>query len=295
MTTEVRIVDEIAASLRARLAEIASSIPEGALGVSVYDYLSGCSWQYDGARWFHAASTIKVAVLAAVFDAIDAGRFSAESRVHVRNRFLSALDGQPFRVQASRDADGDVHAAIGRTMRIAELARHMIGTSSNLATNLLLDVVGLDEARRALTRRGAAGIDLQRGVEDDRAFEAGCSNRVTADGLVALLRAIRDTDRFSPASVDAMTEILFDQRFSGGIGPGLPDAVRAVARVAHKTGDISTVSHDAGLVFLPGRPPYAIALLAESPGDAGERTAALIAASRAVYDAVAAAGESSCR
>lgn len=289
------IVDEIGSSLQTRLSEIACGISDGALGVSVHDYLSGCSWQYDGQRWFHAASTIKVAVLAAVYDAIDAGRFSAESRVHVRNRFFSAIDGEPFRVQASRDADGDVHAAIGRTMRIAELARHMIGTSSNLATNLLLDVVGLDEAKRALATRGVDGVDLQRGVEDDRAFEAGCSNRVTADGLVALLRAIRDADRFSASSIEGMTEILFDQRFSGGIGPGLPDAVRAIARIAHKTGDISTVSHDAGLVFLPGRPPYAVALLAESPGDAGERTAALIAASRAVYEAVAAAGESACR
>ena len=289
------IVDAIASSFHARVTEIASGISEGALGVSVYDYLSGCSWQYDGQRWFHAASTIKVAVLAAVFDAIDAGRFSPESRVHVRNRFCSAIDGEPFRVQASRDADGEVHAAIGRTMRITELARHMIGTSSNLATNLLLDVVGLDQARCALATRGVEGVDLQRGVEDDRAFEAGCSNRVTADGLVALLRAIRDPDRFSAGSVDAMTEILFDQRFAGGIGPGLPDAVRAIARIAHKTGDISSVSHDTGLVFLPGRPPYAVALLAESPGDAGERTAALIAASRAVYDAVAAAGESACR
>ena len=67
-----------------------------------------------------------------------------------------------------------------------------------------------------------------------------------------------------------------------------------MARVAHKTGDISTASHDAGLVFLPGRPPYAIALLAESAGDAADRTAALTAASRAVYEAILAVGEATC-
>jgi beta-lactamase class A len=64
-----------------------------------------------------------------------------------------------------------------------------------------------------------------------------------------------------------------------------------VSRVAHKTGDISTVSHDAGIVFLPGRPPYAVALLAESDGGADERMAAITAVSRAVYEEVAAAGE----
>jgi beta-lactamase class A len=280
--------------LHSRLHEIASTLPDGALGVSVFDYLSGCSWHYDGGRWFHAASTIKIAILAAVFDAIDAGRFTLESRVHVRNCFLGATDGLPFRVQASRDANADVHAAIGRTMRIGELVRHMIGSSSNLATNLLLDITGLEAAKRALSTRGVGGIDLQRGVEDDRAFQAGCSNLVTADGLVRLLRAIRDGQGFTGASAQAMLDMLFDQRFTGAISPGLPDAVRGVARVAHKTGDISTASHDAGLVFLPGRPPYAIALLAESPGDAADRTAALTGASRAVYDAIAAAGEAAC-
>ena len=91
-----------------------------------------------------------------------------------------------------------------------------------------------------------------------------------------------------------MIDILLDQQFTGGIAPGLPDAVRGVARVAHKTGDISSVSHDAGLVFLPGRPPYVVAILVENAGDAGERTAALTMASRAIYGAVAAAGEGTC-
>jgi beta-lactamase class A len=280
-------------ALYSRMFDLASTLPAGALGVSVYDYLSGFSWQYDGGRSFHAASTIKVAVLAAVFDAFDAGRFDANHRLLVRNQFISAIDGQPFRVQASRDADGEVHAAVGKTMRIGELARHMIGASSNLATNLLLDLVGLDAARQSLERRGLTGIDLQRGVEDDRAFEAGCSNRVTADGMVGLLRAIYDGEGYSTASAQAMLDILFEQRFSGSIGPGLPDPVRALARVAHKTGDISTASHDAGLVFLPGRPPYVVALLAESAGDPSDRTAVLTAASSAIYGAIVAAGEAS--
>src|SRR5205814_9435660 len=141
----------------------------------------------------------------------------------------------------------------------------------------------------------ATGVELRRGVEDERAFEAGCNNRVTADGAVQLLRTICDGAGFPPGASQAMLEILFDQQFSGGIGPGLPDAVRAVARVAHKTGDISSASHDVGLVFLPGRPPYAIAVLSESAGDPADRTSALIAVSRAVYEAVAAAGETSWR
>lgn len=284
-------------ALRARLAAgsdgVASSLAPGVIGLSVYDSLTGFTWSREGGRWFHAASTIKVAVLAALFDSIERDRFKLDWRLHVRNRFLSVADGRPFRIDASRDADSEVHAAIGRTMRLADLARHMIVTSSNLATNLLLDLIGVDEARAALERRGIAGVDLQRGVEDERAFANGCSNRVTPDGLVDLLRAIREGRGFAPASSEAMMNILCDQQFAGAIGPGLPDAIRAVARVAHKTGDISTASHDAGVVFLPGRPSYVVALLAESDGDSAARVAALAALSGLVYDAVAAAGEAS--
>jgi beta-lactamase class A len=261
------------------------------LGVAVFDGASGRSWDDNGGRWFHAASTIKIAVMAAVYDAVDSGRFSPESRVAVRNHFLGAVDGEPFRVQASRDADAGVYDAIGRTMRIGELVRHMIGSSSNLATNLLLDVTGLDAARAAMASRGIAGVELRRGVEDDRAFQAGVNNTVTACGLVALLRAIHEGRGFSAGSRQAMIDALLDQRFAGAIGPGLPDAVRATARIAHKTGDISTASHDAGIVFLPNRDPYIVALLAESDGDGGDRTAAITAASRKVYEAIVTAGE----
>jgi len=276
-----------------RLDDIAAGLAGGSLGVAAYDYLSSRTWAMNGDRWFHAASTIKIAVMAAVYDAIDSGRFTPESRVHVRNHFRSVVDAQPFRVQASRDADAEVYEAIGRTMRIAELVRHMIASSSNLATNLLLDVTGLDAARAALVSRGIDGVNLRRGVEDDRAFQAGLSNEVTPNGLVALLRVVRDGTGYSAESTQAMLDALFDQRFAGAIGPGLPDAVRSLTRVAHKTGDISSASHDAGIVDLPGRPPYVVALLAESGGDAAARLAAITAASRAVYDEVAAAGESS--
>ena len=81
-------------------------------------------------------------MLIAVFGAVAEGRFQLESRVHVRNRFLSIADGQPYQIESARDSNGLVHARIGRTMRVRDLARHMIVTSSNLATNLLVDLVG---------------------------------------------------------------------------------------------------------------------------------------------------------
>jgi beta-lactamase class A len=250
-----------------------------AISVAVHDTASGAELQYDSARWFHAASTIKVAILLAVFGEIHRGRLAPQSRLHVRNRFLSAYDGSPFRVLADRDADAEVHAAIGKTMRVSELALHMIATSSNLATNLLLDLIGLESVQRTVERFGLTGLDVRRGVEDEKAFEHGIVNRVTADGLVSLLRLVAEERAYSPELSRQMLEILHQQEFKKGIPAQLPREVR----VAHKTGDISTVAHDAGVVYAPGAKPYVVAILTEWRPDRGGRSATIAAISHDIY------------
>ena len=244
---------------------IAAEAQLEAAAVAVYDFASGTEWHVNGHRWFHAASTIKVAILVALAAAVADGRFQLASRLAVRNRFLSAADGLPFRISAARDANAEVHKHIGRTMRIDELALHMIATSSNLATNLLLDLLGVDYARAVLTRIGVDGIDLRRGVEDERAFEAGLNNRATAHGLVELFRAIQEERSASNQATHWILHILHQQEFTSGIPAGLPETVRAQAKVANKTGEISNMAHDAGLVFLPDESVYAVAALTETP------------------------------
>lgn len=271
-------------TLESRIDEIAQEVSGGALAVSLYDYESGAAWSRLGDRWFHSASTIKVAVLFALFGAIDAGRFTLDSRLHVRNRFLSIADGTPFRVSMARDADRVVHDAIGRTMRVEELARHMIVTSSNLATNLLVDLVGVEQAQQMLVRYGISGIDLARGVEDEKAFEESFNNRVTANGLVTLFRVIQEGRGLLPESAALMLDILFAQEFRSGIPAGLPASVRPQARVANKTGEISIAAHDAGLVFLPGRQPYAVCVLTEQDSGTNNRMERVARVSAAVYE-----------
>jgi len=251
-----------------------------AVAVALHDTESGAELYYEADRWFHGASTIKVAILLAVYGEIDRGRLAPQSRLHIRNRFLSAYDGSPFRVLADRDADSVVHAAIGKTMRVSELALHMIATSSNLATNLLLDLIGLETVQRTITHFGLTGVDVRRGVEDEKAYEHGIVNRVTANGLVSLLRLIAEERAYSAELSREMLDILHRQEFKKGIPARLPRDVR----VAHKTGDISTVAHDAGVVYAPGRKPYVIAILTEWAADAGSRSSMIASLSHAVYE-----------
>jgi beta-lactamase class A len=272
----------------AEIPAIAEQAQLEAAAVAVHDFASGAEWHVNGDRWFHAASTIKVAILVALAAAMAEGRFQLSSRLAVRNRFLSAADGSPFRIAAARDANTEVHRHIGRTMRLDELARHMIATSSNLATNLLLDLVGVEYARAVLACIGVEGVDLRRGVEDERAFEAGIINRVTARGLVQLFRAIHEERAAPNQGTHWMLHVLHQQEFTSGIPAGLPETVRARATVANKTGEISNMAHDAGLVFLPDESVYAIAVLTETQGvSPGLQTVARLA--RVGYERVMAA------
>lgn len=268
------------ATLRDTVLKIGEDANASALAVAAYDFEHHTTWSLNAHRWFHAASTIKVPVLVAVYEAIEQHRFEPYSRVHVRNRFLSVVDGRPFRVPQGSDANAAVHSAVGRMLTVHELAEHMIVTSSNLATNLLLDLVGVEAARASLARLHLGGIDLQRGVEDEAAWEAGINNRVTAAGLCDALRLIEEGEAISPAASKAMLDILHQQRFRSGIPAGLPED----ARVAHKTGEISTVAHDAGIVYLNGRDAYVVVILTEWAPDVNGRQETIARISRAVYE-----------
>jgi beta-lactamase class A len=273
--------------LQNKVAQIGQQAGAKAVAAAFYDYETETAFSYQGGRWFHAASTIKVAVLAATFLAGEEGLFTLDSRVHVRNRFLSAVDGEPYRIPAARDANSKVHAAIGKTMKVIELAFHMIVTSSNLSTNLLLDLIGIERADQLLARLDLEGIDLRRGVEDEKAHEAQINNRVKADGLVRLLRRIQEERGFSPGSSQKMISILNQQEFNSGIPAGLPREAREAARVAHKTGEISTVAHDAAIVYLPRRKPYVLAVLTEwEESNSSSRMETISKVSEAVYESL---------
>jgi len=268
-------------ALTSQIAKIEEESGAKAIGVALHDAETGLELHYKADRWFHAASTIKVPILLGVFAAIDRGDLLPHSRVHVRNRFLSVVEGVPFRVESGRDANSAVHNAIGKMMRVDELAYHMITTSSNLATNLLLGVIGPDSVNRTLKELDVDdGIELKRGVEDELAFDKGISNMVTADGLLRILVLLSEGKAFSPALSRRMMDILHGQEFNQGIPARLPKG----ARVAHKTGEISTVAHDAGVIYLPKRKPYVLVILTEWEPEGTGRSRTIATISHTIYE-----------
>jgi beta-lactamase class A len=250
-----------AAARRAELTRVA---------VAFHDLGGGQRFSFEGEQLFHAASTFKAAVLLALLREVMMGRVQLDDKLQVRNRFLGLTDGVPFRVQRDRDADAKVHRALGRSLSMRELAHAMITRSSNLATNLLLDFLTPALVQETMAAAGIGGLIVRRGVEDIVAHEQGINNEASAEGLVALFLAFLREDLLSSALQQEAIQILLEQEFGNMIPARLPRGVK----VAHKTGEISTHAHDAGLVMVDGAPPYAVAILTESePGSERRQTA----------------------
>ena len=235
----------------------------------------------DGDKPFHAASTMKVPVMIELFRQAEAGTVKLEDPLPIVNEFKSIVDGSTYQLSVGDDSDREVYAKVGKTMTLRELCEAMITVSSNFAANLLIEKLGVENIRKTVTRLGADGMQLLRGVEDQKAFDKGLNNTTTARGLMVLLEKIAHGQAVSKAADAQMLEILERQHFNDGIPAGLP----AATRVAHKTGTITRIHHDAAIVY--GPKPYVLVLLVRGLEDQKASASVMAQISKAVWEEVA--------
>ena len=268
------------ASLETRLRRIIES--SGAEIAVAYRTLDDKSELFiDGDKPFHAASTMKVPVMIELFRQAHSGQLSLDDTLTIRNEFRSIVDGSPYKLSEGDDSDSQVYAALGKSMPLRQLCELMITISSNFAANLLIEKLGVENIRRTVTALGADGMQVLRGVEDQKAFDKGMNNTTTARGLLVLLDRIAHGKAVDPSVDAAMVEMLERQQFNDAIPAGLP----AGTAVAHKTGNITRIHHDAAIVFGPR--PYVIVLLVRGIEDQKKSAALMAEMSRVVYEATA--------
>jgi beta-lactamase class A len=221
---------------------------------------------------------MKVPVMIELFRQAGAGTVSLDDPLPIRNEFRSIVDGSPYALSEGDDSDRDVYAAIGRTLTLGQLCEAMITVSSNFATNLLIQKLGVENIRRTVTRLGAGGMQVLRGVEDDKAYQKGLNNVTTARGLLVLLEKLGRGEAVGPQADAAMIEILKRQKFNEAIPAGVP----AGTAVAHKTGSITRIHHDAGIVY--ARRPFVLVLLVRGLEDKKKSSALMADLSRAAFE-----------
>ena len=219
---------------------------------------------------FHAASTMKVPVMIELFRQARLGFFKLDDRLPVVNQFRSIADNSFYSLDPDDDSEVELYKAVGQPRTYRELCEAMITVSSNLATNILITRLGVERVQQTSLELGAMGMNVRRGVEDDKAYQLGLNNTTSAGALLTLLHAIATGAAISPEDSREMVEILKRQTLNDAIPAGLP----AGTVVAHKTGSITRIQHDAAIVY--GSRPYVLVVLVRGIEDA-KASAALIA------------------
>ena len=267
-------------ALEAKVRGLVAASGAETVAVAFHDLQTGRELLVNARVSFHAASTMKVPVMLEVYRQAREGRLALDELLAVRNEFKSIADGSAFSVAPEDDSEATLYRKVGGTETVRELVRLMVTESSNLATNILIERVTPARVMDLCRRLGARDMRVLRGVEDGKAYARGMNNTTTARDLLALLRAVAEGRAVSRAASREVAEVLAAQKFNAGIPAGLPKGLR----VAHKTGSITAIEHDAGVVYPPGRRPYVLVVLVRGIKESARAHRLIADISRAVYD-----------
>jgi beta-lactamase class A len=240
---------------------------------------------------------MKLPLVMAAYRLADAGQLDLDATVEIRNTFASAHDGSVFGLARADDSDAETWRRCGERVALRWLALRSIVRAGTLATALLLDAVGAPAVASLLSDLGCADTVVTRGIEDVRARDAGLQNLVSAADLARLLQSLwADADRsnkpgtrlLSPSSAEEVLDLLAAQQITDALPARLPPGTK----VAHKSGWVEGVDHDAGIVFHPTAGPFVFAMCTTSALPRAAAADVVASAARAAWDDLAEDGRS---
>ena len=198
----------------------------------------------NGATQHASASMIKLVVLAALLDEAAAGQIDLAAQVEVTSSDIVSGTGT-----VQDDGPG--------TYELRELARRMIADSDNTATNVIVDLIGMDAVNEEASKLGLTGTVMARKMMDMVAADQGMRNRMTSDDAATILNLIASGKLVN----EQMSELAMSFLLQQTINAGLTDAIPAGVQVAHKTGELIQAEHDGGIVLAAH--PYVLVVMTE--------------------------------
>lgn len=248
--------------LRERI-EAKFSTTQGDFALAFKDLQNGETLLINANENFHAASTMKTPVMVEVFKNVKAGKMAMDDSIIIKKDFKSIVDGSSYLMDSTNDSETELYRHIGEKTTLYHLLYEMIIASSNLSTNLLIELVDAKKVTQSMRDLGAMDIQVLRGVEDGKAYAKGLNNTTTANDLLVIFEHIANGTAVDKQSSEKMISILLDQHYNEIIPALLPKNVK----VAHKTGSITGVQHDSGIIFLPDGRKYVLVLLSKNLKD----------------------------
>lgn len=277
-STNAAAQDSILINLQQKIQSVLAT-QKGNFALAFKDLSSGKTLLINEHENFHAASTMKTPVMIEIFKQVKEKKFRLTDSIVLKNEFKSIVDGSLYSLDTADDSEGDLYKHLGEKRTVYQLMYDMITVSSNFATNTLIEKVGAKNVLQTMRSYGANDIQVLRGVEDQKAFDSGLNNTTTAYDLALLFEKIAKGKAVNKKSSQAMINILLDQKFNEIIPAQLPKDVKS----AHKTGSITGVQHDSGIVFLPDGRKYILVILSKNLADTDASVKAMSDVSLLIY------------
>lgn len=236
--------DDASAQLSALKSELEQVVaPYGnAVSVSVVDIRTSATCDINANKQVISASMIKLAVMAAYLQAVDAGTINPQQALPLARMKIVGGTGK---IQSER----------ARTYTYDALCRYMIMYSDNTATNVLIDALGVNTVNTRARKLGCTQTTLNRKLMQ---LNTGVENYTSAADVSRLLCAFYTQTAASAGQCTKAMDFLLQQTDGDGIPQGLSGV-----QFAHKTGTLSGIRHDGGIVM--ARSPYTIVVMCELP------------------------------
>lgn len=239
----------------------------GEQAVVFKDLTSGKTLGINEDAVFPSASTIKLVIMACLLEQVRNGSLSLEQPIVLTDEMRTGGDGILKELRA------------GHRFALQEILTLMIIVSDNTATNLLIQLLGMDAINQMAKRIGLRKTVLGRRMMDSEAKKQGRDNFTCAADLARILELIYREECVDVTASRLMLDTLRRQQQSGRLQLYLPEEIE----VAHKCGDLDFLEHDAGLVLLPKRPYLIVVLTKDNPTNKDGREV-IGTVSRIVYE-----------
>lgn len=235
--------------------------------ISAVDTTTGLRLERGADERLPAASIIKLLILVELFTRVENGQLDLLEKLTVEK--MSHTPGSGVLNQL----------APGHAFSLGELAHLMITVSDNTASNMLIDLLGVEPINDRARALGLPQTSLQRKFYDFEARDRGCENWTSAGDVTRLLSLVAAGQAAGAAMDHAMIQILKKQQFDGRIPRALPAGVTA----ANKTGTISGVAHDAAIIE-PGESPIVMTILTSGYAEQWQAEEAIRRSARLLFD-----------
>jgi len=254
--------------LRSQLEAYLATV-SGTVCLSFRDLTTGEAFSIQGSRSVHSASTIKLVIMAELMARVAAGSLTLDQKIIITPEMKTGGDGILKELEP------------GHSFSLKEIMTLMIIVSDNQATNILIDLLGMDAINNRAAAMELTNTVLGRKMMDSEARKQGRDNYISADDMTSILLAIYEGRLIDEASSKVMLDTLLRQQQSGRLQLYLPEEVP----VAHKCGDLDYLENDGGIIYADGHPYILVVLTSEMPSNKDGREVIGIL-SKMVYDSV---------